>query len=98
MGLFLADASEQSPRAIRQHDAMDFGMVMYHVEKLIERFLRGTLRQGGEGLLRAVHIPLPHGLAQLLTARRVRRNGCRRDGMQNFIFAPALFLNAIGVP
>ena len=55
------------------------------------------LRQTRECLLGGSNVFAMHGFAQEFATIRTCRKRAGLDGMQHFIFAPASFLNAIGV-
>ena len=97
MRLFFSNDVQQIPGPIRQHDAMNFRIVLHSVEQMIERFLRRALRQRGKSLLRFAHVLLSHRFAQDLAAHLARREARWLDRVQDLIFAPAALLNAIGI-
>ena len=97
--LFLPDQSHQIPRAIRQHDTVDLGVVLHGDEQMIEGFLRRVFRACGEGLFGGVDILAPHRVAQRLAAVFVivRGTGAGFHRMQHLARAATLFLNPIRV-
>ena len=64
--VFATDEPEQIPRAIREHDAMDLGLILHGVKQIVERLVRGFLRARGENFLGQGHILGMHGIRQSL--------------------------------
>ena len=77
---------------------MDLGIVLHRKQQIVEGLVRGALGERRESLLRGVHSFAPHGLAQKFAARTAFREFDRLHLMQHLLFAPAPFLNAIGIP
>ena len=95
--LLLPDQSEQVPGAIRQHHTVDFRVVLHGEEEMIERVVGRALRERRKGSFRRLHFLASHGLAQDFAARINLGERRRFDRMQHFLFAPAAFLDAIGI-
>ncbi len=98
MGLLLPDEAEQIPGAIRQDDAMDFRVVLYDLEKLVKGIIGTALRQYGKGALGFGHVLTMNGFAETFGAWKRPGNRRELDGVKDFFFAPAPFLDAIRVP
>ena len=56
VGLLFANQRQQVPRAIREHHAMDLGVVFHRLEKLVEPLFRGLLDNRGKGFFGALDV------------------------------------------
>ena len=75
---------------------MDFGVIVHGKKQIVEGVVRRAFGDGRENLFRFVHVFAPNGLTEnFAIGSAIEMAGF--DGVQNFAFAPAMLLDAIGV-
>ena len=96
-GLFLADQPEQIPGAIRKNDAVDFRVVVNGVEETVEGVIGRAIGEGRERLFGLGELFAADQIAHFFASERFAIEWRRGHGMEDFVFASASFLDAVGV-